>query len=226
MPLPRCCRRQCQAVCRRWRRVWFGEPALWRLVRLQPADEGQAEQLAVVRRVGPLVESLHATSTGLMQQTELKALLDSLPAGRRQRLREVWLSAEPSRVRGSLDEWELPGYNPLPAAAVQRLGRLRALRALELDSWQLPHRTASVLCTLSQLTRLRLRARQLPPGCLPGAIDERLTQLRSLVLETAMPCSPEGVAQLTALGALSLLVSRGGPCAWGCLRWSGRWQWR
>lgn len=104
---------------------------------------------------------------------------------------------------------------------MRKVGRLRALRALELDSWQLPHCTADVLGRLTQLSRLRLRARQLPPGILPGAIDEQLTQLKSLVIETSMPCSPVGIAQLTALSGLTRLVSSQPhlcflPCCRGC----------
>ena len=55
--LPFHLRRQCQAVCRRWRRIWFSEPGLWRTLCLRPTPDA-CEQLAVLQRVAPLVEAL------------------------------------------------------------------------------------------------------------------------------------------------------------------------
>lgn len=74
-----------------------------------------------------------------------------------------------------------------------------------------------MLSRLTQLSELRLRARQLPPGCLPGAINERLTQLRSLVLNTSTPYCDLGTFSLSALCALTRLVSYGNCPLWLCV---------
>lgn len=167
--------RQCQGVCRRWRRVWFSEPGLWQRLRLGPPSDAEV-QLAIVQRVAPLLETLEVRGTGEQQQTagqqgtaqwQLPKLLASLPVRRRQRLQELRLSTETVEYLYSPYEfWVLRDCKPLSAAAMRKVGRLRALRALELDSWQLPHCTADVLGRLTQLSRLRLRARQLPASCL------------------------------------------------------------
>ncbi len=217
--------RQCQAVCRRWRSVWFSCPGLWRILRLFPFRSVDS-QLAIVKRVAPLVERLEIIGTkavgaaGSTQQFSVVAMLSCFPAGRWQRLQVFRLTTDPYRPPRSVEaDWELHKYKSLTAADLRQVGRLDMLRALELDSWQLPHCTAQVLGRLTQLSRLRLRARQLPPGCLPGAINE-LKQLESLELDTAVELPEEGTAQLSALSALTRLLSHVHvpPCSQGTHR--------
>ena len=207
--------RQVQLVCRRWRRVWFSEHRIWDSLHIRRSGD-PTPLMAIVQRVAPLVQQLAVKGTGDRQplgqeqsgQWSLPALLACFPAGRRQRLQALRLWAEHHRVPpGPYVFWTLHSAEPLSAAAMRQVGRLRGLRALELDSWQLPHCTAHVLGKLTQLSQLRLRARQLPEGCLPGVVTEQMTQLRSLVLETSLACSPVGISQLTALSALTRLVS-------------------
>ncbi|KAL4443551.1 hypothetical protein ABPG75_011288 [Micractinium tetrahymenae] len=225
--------RQCALVCRRWWRVWWSSLELWRRFRTVAFD-GQPDRedcngylsalLAVLQRMGQLVEEADLRGTGAMQWQADDAglpwrLADALGCLSPRRLRCLRLWSECAAAGTWL--LNIPAmsglhtYPSLPATAARRIGRFRRLESLELSSWQLPASLVPALGRLTALRALSLRTRQLPAGCF-GAIL-RLTGLTALALKSSKDLGPftRELTQLQQLRSLQLvqLNSNGWPLA-------------
>ncbi|PRW33791.1 GCC2 and GCC3 domain containing [Chlorella sorokiniana] len=175
------------AVCRRWRRLVFGEPRLWRSVTLSPGLLPQlakkkdkqrwfSSQHGLLRRIAPLVEAAAVEGGTAIEAagaaTGKWGLADLLSALHASKLAEL-------SIQGP---WELP------AAALRALGRLTGLTWLKLDSTELPgEELLAALGQLAALQTLELSTDELPWG-LPDTLAQlsRLRQLRCDIAEPPM----------------------------------------
>lgn len=211
-------RRQVALVCRRWRALYW-QCALWSTFEggwdyqtwlrstptalPAPNRELNTRLLRVLRRIGGGLGSFRLAAAALIAFDDGQTLTELLRCLRRERATAVRLSSEARHDPG--DDglgFTLPHFDPLPACAVRTVSHLRGLTSLSLDSWHLPHCTVDVLARLPRLQELRLRARQLPPGCLAAVLQ--LADLRSLELSTTMQLG--SVSQLSCLTRLTHLA--------------------
>lgn len=220
-------RRALTLTCKRWRRVFYNEPALWRSFRLASSElaatyweeqdmplttDWYNQQLSVMHMVGRFAADCEVRGIGPLQ-------LVAAETGHPWRLADVLLCLNPGVLRrlalccelepSSGSKYHLYGQQSLGAAAIRQLARLRQLEDLALDSWQLPHGTAAAISQLAHLQAVRLRTRQLPQHCLASLLS--LTRLTRLELHTSMPLPPlQQLSRLTLLQHLEL-------CQWNCV---------
>ena len=196
-------------VCRRWRRVYYASPDVWRSILLDPspqAPEGAwlACKARLLRRVGHLVAD-----------AELRSTHQDRSASRHQA--QLLEALHPSVVTGVTLNYRQ--HASQPEAAVCALRRFhRHLTRLDLSTYRLPACTSDVLRQLAALRLLRCCSQQAPDDLLEAAAA--LPALTSLELVLGAPLS---VALASTLGLLTTLRHL---CCWAVAElppeaWSG-----
>lgn len=194
-------------TCKRWRRVFYSEPALWRTFTLKfsklhrrPEEEWPVwlqKQAALVRRVAPVLQGLHwdaaaqeeigINSAASFEENSVPAFLGYLQTSRLKQLKLQGLDRIPEAAAMSLGrftqltELSLCSTRPLPPQMPRSLAQLGELRSLRFSGPAVPPALLNSILALSQLTMLDLWADIFPP---PAAMDQltRLAQLQDLGL--------------------------------------------
>jgi hypothetical protein len=196
-------RRAVTSVCRRWRRVYWGEPSLWRGYRAGLPREA----------AGWYPSPNEGSLTG-----QLAALWRSLAGPAHPPPAAAWLDTHARvlrRIGRHLASVELlldTGHPAVPTACtpafVELLGTVRdaapALAHLKLAAYALPAAASDVLSTLSGLRSLHLELRSLSSANLDSLVP-LAGSLTSLVLYANACLAPKGLQPLAALTRLQQL---------------------
>lgn len=195
------CRRSLPLVSRRWRRVYFEEPKLWRSITVRgshvcerPAERSLrlVRQAAVLRRVAPHVRCFRweefTTIVHLADGAGLAHCLSALQHSRLQKLQLCGPCPSVATPAGMSALQQLSSLSSLTslelgaccaAAAANALGALSShLRSLQLSTQTVTPVLLHSIAQLAQLTTLHIDAYDWPQL---GALT-RLSQLRQLVL--------------------------------------------
>ena len=200
-------------TCRRWRAVFYSEPAIWRRFTLHsrrlhelPAPKQQAAlagRMALLQRVAPLVSEAE-----IVARLGLRALVAVAAHARL----EDFIRALPGPSLTSLTLCcPHEGAAAQQAAVHMALVRLAALRQLVLECGQPPAGAPQALARLTHLHTLVLRASALSSALL-ASVARHLTALTELLLLVSSPSAglPDGLTALPALSLLQRLVRGGG----------------
>lgn len=191
------CRANIALVCPRWHRVLHATPSLWSEYYLsapgqledpwsvEDQEEWLHAKLRQLRRVRPAVESLSVTDTAGVDV--MSDVLHSVAASRLTRIEKssytVPLTAAAMRALAGLTRLQdVAMRGAMPANLSWAVGRLTALRSLELESSQLPAGLPAPLARLPHLTGLALRSDEPLPDVQPLS---SLSQLLELDLDEA-----------------------------------------
>ncbi|KAL4422887.1 hypothetical protein ABPG75_009084 [Micractinium tetrahymenae] len=184
-------------VSRRWRRVFFSEPGIWRhtstVLPNHSGPAGLAVEQRMLQRVAPLVHSLVAT------QREGPEGLS--PAAGEQLAATLRVLRAALVARLDLD-WSEGGLTPEVFSA-GCLGRLSGLTELSLRSVRLPDEAAEAVHRLTTLRDLAVEARSIAYELLSGL--SALTQLTRLHLGSGQLLSLSPLTHLSALHRLRQL---------------------
>lgn len=206
---------QCKSValvCRRWHRLLFSEPALWKelgigcqsLDGLPPEEHAQwfASKRALLRRVGSLAQGLHLNDGRDVvegadypwQDGALQQLSDACGAGW-QLHADVLAHLGPAALTSLCLRWG----PPISQAALQSLSSFASLAVLSLDAQApMPPNAPAVLAQLSGLHTLRLGDQ--------AAAAEVLACLPQLPALNDLLCRTGDVNTLPAAGMALLLL--------------------
>lgn len=157
-------------VCKRWRRVLFSEPALWRLFKISLSSMEEAERrtglLRLLERVGGLLHHLKLDCgwfDGGLDAKQVAAVAACLPRlGQLGRI-SIYTSA-----------------HPVPPVLLEALPVATALTSVKLRCSQLPANAAGALARMTQLRSMTLRGSALQKVAAQAL--QRLPQLETLSL--------------------------------------------
>lgn len=200
-------------TCRRWRAVFYSEPAIWRCFTFHsrrlhelPAPQQQqalAARMALLQRVAPMVAAaevvalmglpMHAAEAA---HARLEDFVQALPG--------------PSLTRLTLC-CPHEGVAAQHAAVQAALAHLTALHQLEIECGQLPSAAPWALARLLHLRTLVLRATAVS-SALVASVAQHLTALTELQLHVVSRLAglPDSLTTLTLLALLQRLVSSRG----------------
>ena len=176
------CRPVLNLVSRRWQRVFYAEPGLWRHLRLGACSlkppPARKQWFAAKRTLAQRVSSL-VTQASVVWDADATSGFTGLAM-------DVLRLLQPGMLTGlaltrSDSSWPRP--QPLSDAAVRELPRFTGLTRLQLDGPLLPPSTAGALRQLPQLCSLACSA-----GSLPEARAAALVQL-SVLRDLDLRCS-------------------------------------
>ena len=214
----RACRPAVTLVSRRWQRVFYAEPDVWRSLQFSyllptsianaghdllpsSATDWLASKLRLTKRVASLVTAAAVYGSGY--RPGFCQMFTTSAAG--EATVDILQLLQPSKLM----ELAIPWRSEWPEAVLHAAARLTGLTKLQLSSWRVPQAAAITLRSLPHLCSLELTAAEDNSSSLPDAVILVLPQfLRLTSLNLRCARLPQDtattIASLTQLCSLSL----------------------